>query len=310
MPESVDALVVGSVNMDLMLEVERAPRPGETVLARAGELRPGGKGANQAVAARRLGLDVRFVGLVGDDALGRQLRQGLREEGIDVAALGESAGISGMAAISLTPDGENAITVAAGANARLEPGYVLALPDDAFACRALLLQLEIPLDAALAAARRARRAGASVLLNPSPVPLGGAAELLAATDWLACNRAEAEALTGHRDPGAAAQALLALGPAAVFVTLGARGAIVAAGAETRLAPAPPVAAVDTTGAGDAFMGALAYAICRRGPDPFAAAPLAVAAGAAATRRRGAQAALPYLEELAALGATPKGDRGL
>ncbi len=297
MPDGSDVLVVGSINMDLMLEVAAAPRPGETILARGGELLPGGKGANQAVAARRLGLRVRMAGLVGDDAVGTALRRGLEAEGVLTDTVGAVRGMSGMAAISLTPDGENAITVAQGANAELSPERILALPDAVFACRALLLQLEVPLEAAVAAARRARAAGALVLLNPSP-PGRQLADLLALSHWIVPNRLEAEILTGSRDPSAAARALLALGPEAVFITLGAQGALVVTAAEERLVPAPAVQPVDTTGAGDAFLGALAYGFCH-GRDPFAAAQFAAAAGAAATQRKGAQAALPTLADLEA-----------
>ncbi len=295
MPNGSDVLVVGSINMDLMLEVGAAPRPGETVLARGAALLPGGKGANQAVAARRLGLRVRMAGLVGDDAVGWALRRGLEQEGVLTDTVGEVRGMSGMAAISLTPDGENAITVAPGANRELSPERILALPDAVFACKALLLQLEVPLETAASAARRARAAGAFVLLNPSP-PGRQMADLLALADWLVPNRLEAEILTGSRDPSTAARSLLALGPRAVFVTLGAQGVLVVTGEEERLVPAPKVQPVDTTGAGDAFLGALAYGFCA-GQDPFAAAAFAAAAGAAATRRKGAQAAMPTLAEL-------------
>ena len=295
MPETAEALVVGSINMDLVLEVLAPPRPGETVLARSSALLPGGKGANQAVAASRLGLRVRMVGLVGDDGVGAALRAGLDAEGVLTDSVARTRGMSGMAAITLTPDGENAITVAQGANAALGPEAILALPEEVFACRALLLQLEVPLPTAVAAARRARQHGALVLLNPSP-PRADLGELLALTGWLVPNRLEAEILTGLSEPWAAARALLAHGPQAVFVTLGGEGALVATRQAERLVPAPRVAPVDTTGAGDAFLGALAYAACR-GLDPFAAAGLAVAAGAAATQRRGAQAALPTLRDL-------------
>lgn len=290
-----EALVVGSINMDLVLEVAAPPRPGETVLATASALLPGGKGANQAVAASRLGLKVRMVGLVGDDGVGDSLRAGLAAEGVLIDSVARVAGMSGMAAISLTPDGENAITVAQGANASLSANAILALPDGIFDCQALLLQLEVPLPAAIAAARRARQGGALVLLNPSP-PQADLAELLPLTDWLVPNRLEAELLTGLREPAAAARALLAAGPQAVFVTLGGQGALVVTRDKERLVAAPRVEPVDTTGAGDAFLGALAYAHCR-GMDTFRAAELAVAAGAAATQRRGAQTALPALGDL-------------
>lgn len=295
MPDGSDVLVVGSINMDLVLEVGAPPRPGETILARGAQLLPGGKGANQAVAACRLGLKVRLVGLVGDDAVGAALRQGLDDEGVLTDTVATVRGMSGMAAISLTPDGENAITVAQGANANLSAERILRLPDEVFACQALLLQLEVPLAAALAAARRARAAGALVLLNPSPPP-GELGELLALSDWVVPNRLEAQTLTGIPDPLAAGRALLSQGPQAVLITLGAEGALVVTRETERLVAAPQVRPIDTTGAGDAFLGALGYAACK-GQDPFTAATFAVAAGAAATQRKGAQAALPTLADL-------------
>ena len=294
MPEH-DILVVGSINMDLVLEVAAPPRPGETVLARKAELLPGGKGANQAVAASRLGSRVRMVGMVGEDAIGVALRQGLAAEGILTDTVDTAPGMSGMAAISLTPDGENAITVAQGANGELAAARILALPDELFACKALLVQLEVPLAAVAAAARRARAQGAIILLNPSP-PRQDLEETVGLSQWLVPNRLEATLLTGIADPAAAGRALRAQGPEVVCVTLGAEGALVVTRGEERQIAAPKVQAVDTTGAGDAFMGALAVALCE-GRDPFGAAEFAVAAGALATRRKGAQAALPTREEL-------------
>ncbi len=299
MPERSDVLVVGSINMDLILEVAAPPAPGETVLARRAELLPGGKGANQAVAARRLGLEVRMAGLVGDDAVGAALRRGLEREDVLTDTVEAVEGMSGMAAISLTPDGENAITVAQGANHELSAERVLALPDGVFLSKVLLLQLEVPRSAALAAARRARAAGARVLLNPSP-PQRDLGELLALAHWVVPNRIEAEILTGSADPREAGRRLLAQGPEVVCITLGAEGALVLTRQEERQVGAPRVTPVDTTGAGDAFLGALAYAVCQ-GRDPFAAAAFAASAGAAATQRRGAQTALPTLSDLELLG---------
>ena len=299
MLERAQALVVGSINMDLVLQVAAPPRPGETILARHAELLPGGKGANQAVAASRLGLKVRMAGLVGDDAVGSALREGLGREGVLTDTVAFATGMSGMAAITVTPDGENAITVAQGANGELTPAFVEGLPEEVFVCQALLLQLEIPVAAAALAARRAKTGGAQVLLNPSP-PREETRELLPLSAWVVPNRLEAELLTGLADPAAAARAILRQGPQAVFVTLGAEGALIVTRDGERQVAAPEVRPVDTTGAGDAFLGALAYALCQ-GLDAFAAASLATVAGAAATQRRGAQAALPTLHDLRALG---------
>ncbi len=302
MPE-LHALVVGSLNMDLLLSVARPPAPGETLLAQAAELQPGGKGANQAVAARRLGISVRMLGRVGSDALGDGLLAALGREGVLTDAVLRSSGISGMASVSLTPGGENAIVVAQGANRELSAQDVLDLPAERFASRVLLAQLEVPLAAVEAALRRGRELGATTILNPAPAPKGGLpAELLRAADWLVPNEVEAAGLTGEAQPESAARALLKMGPHAVIVTLGARGALVATERETRRIAAPKVEAVDTTGAGDTFLGALAYWVVRHGEDPFGAAALGVVAGSLSTLRRGAQAGMPTAEELRAAGA--------
>ena len=302
MPE-LEALVVGSLNMDLLLSVLRPPAPGETLLAQAAELQPGGKGANQAVAARRLGLSVGMVGRVGRDALGDALVAALEREGIDTTDVLRTSGVSGMASISLTPDGENAITVAQGANALLSAQDVLAISEERFGCSVLVAQLEVPLLAVAAALQRGKALGATTILNPAPVPAEGLPEgFLRSVDWLVPNELEAAALSGEREPGQAAKVLLEMGPRAVIITMGSRGALVAAQGETRHIAAPQVRVVDTTGAGDTFLGALAYWVARHGEDPFGAAALAVRAGALSTQQRGAQAGMPTAAALREAGA--------
>jgi ribokinase len=295
--------VLGSLNTDISLPVPHLPGPGETVLAAAAAtFGAGGKGANQAVAAARLGAAARMVGCCGDDEFGARLRAGLAAEGIGVAGLRTVPGVaSGLALITVDPAGENSIAVAAGANGQAGDAEVTA----AFAerCDVLVLSAEIPAPVLGAALRRARAEGVRTLLNLAPVP-GGAAGLLAeCPDWLVVNEQEAAVLAGPAPDGAprpggaapasgvAAALAAALGGGHVVVTLGAAGAVLAGPSGTAAVPGFRVTAVDTVGAGDAFVGALAVALAG-GLDPAAAVTAACAAGAAAATRRGAQAALP------------------
>ncbi|MEV1206432.1 ribokinase, partial [Microbispora rosea] len=251
--------VFGSANMDLVAYVAQAPKPGETITGREFRTIPGGKGANQAIAAARAGADVAFLGAVGDDAFGPGLRAALAEAGVDTAGLRVVPGPSGVAHIVVQDGGDNSIIVVPGANGAVtgpagRDAEVIARSG------ALLLQLELPMDAVVAAARTSRAAAsrAEVILTPAPAaPLP--AELLEAVDLIVPNEHEAAALTGRDDPGDALEALLDLVPEAV-VTLGVRGALYGSRDGTRLhEPAVPVRAVDTTAAGDTFAGALAVA---------------------------------------------------
>jgi ribokinase len=323
--------VLGSLNTDISLLVPHLPGPGETVLAAAAALfGAGGKGANQAVAAARLGAAVRMTGCCGDDEFGARLRAGLVAEGIGVTGLRAVPGVaSGLALITVDPAGENSIAVAAGANGLAGDAEVAA----AFAqpCDVLVLSAEIPAPALGAALRRARAEGVAVVLNLAPVPEGAAGLLAERPDWLVVNAQEAAALAGQLPEAAAAGAPAgapaggragagpldetALGRAAaaglaagtggghVVVTLGAAGAVLAGPSGTAAVPGFRVTAVDTVGAGDAFVGALAVALAG-GLDPATAVTAACAAGAAAATRRGAQAALPGpADVLAATGFT-------
>lgn len=293
-------VVVGSANADLVVSVPRRPGAGETVLG--GELVtiPGGKGANQAVAAARLGASTSFVGRVGDDAHGRLLLESLRSAGVDVALVEVGSEPTGVAIIFLTPDGDNSIVVAPGGNGALTPDHVLTAP--VTAADVLLLQGEIAPATNLAAAAASR---GRVLLNlaPSgPVP----AELLQRTDILVVNEHEAADLLGAsgrsgasgapEDPAEAAARLRDLGPTAVVITLGAVGAIAVDGAGTYRAGSPQVPVVDTTGAGDAFTGALGWRLAA-GDDLPAALSVAVRVGALAVTRAGAQPSFPSVAEL-------------
>ncbi|WP_307796949.1 ribokinase [Actinomadura barringtoniae] len=296
-----EVVVVGSVNADLVVSVDRRPAPGETVLGSDLATYPGGKGANQAVAAARLGGRVGILARIGDDGHGELLRSALEEAGVDLAHLLVSGGPSGVALITVGPDGDNSIIVSPGANARLEPGDV---PAEALAGAAVVsFQLEIPLPTVEAAARAAAEGGARVVLNLSPaaaVP----DEVLALCDPLVVNEHEAAFLLGHDGapgvPEAMARDLLDRGPRSVVITLGAQGALVADSSGVHEVPSPKVEAVDTTGAGDAFTAALCLRLAR-GDALADAARFAARVGAAAVRKPGAQSSYPSVgEDLPAL----------
>jgi ribokinase len=276
--------VVGSINLDLVVRVERHPAPGETVVGGDRSELPGGKGANQAVAAARLGAEVALVGRVGADEPGRRLRDGLAAEGVDVAHVREDPDApSGMALIAVDPAGENTIVVSPGANARVDAGDVAAARELLAGAAVTLVQHEVS-PGAVAAAIAA--AGGTVVLNPAPARALGANPV----DVLVPNRGELATLVGRDgDPEQLARALD--GPRAVVVTLGAQGALVVEGARAERIAAPPVTAVDTTGAGDAFCGALAQALAD-GAALVEAARWAVRAAAESVTRPGAQGGLP------------------
>jgi ribokinase len=285
-------VVVGSLNLDVILQVDRPVRPGETIAARRVQRLPGGKGANQAAAAAAAGARVAMLGAVGDDSAGIHLIEDLRGRGVRTGAVRTMAGVStGTAYITVTPDGENTIVLDPGANALVDAAAVQAAWPALPAAGVLLSLLEIPLGAVTAAVRLAAGTGLRpvVTLAPAqPVP----AELLAGLDPLLVNEHEAAFLLDADsigdDPPGAARELLRLGPAAAVVTLGAAGAAVADRGGVRLLPAEPVdKVVDTTGAGDAFAGALAAALCRAA-DLDAAVAAGLHAGAAAVQRPGAR----------------------
>lgn len=295
-------IVVGSLNMDLVIRTPRLPLPGETLSGGPFATYPGGKGANQAVAAARLGAAVTMVGRVGDDAFGGELRAGLIHAGIDAAqVLATPGAATGVALITVEQGGQNTIVIAPGANAAVGPADIEAAAGAIGAARTLLLQLEIPLPAITRAAQIARAAGATVILNPAPAPAGPLpAELLACVDYLIPNEIEAAALLGAPLPGdplAAARAIRErTGVGAALITLGARGAAVASADLAYAQPAFPVDAVDATAAGDAFIGGFAAALAG-GRRPAEALRWGCAAGALAATRMGAQASLPNLSEL-------------
>jgi ribokinase len=294
---TVAVVVVGSVNADLVVSVRRLPRPGETVTGGTFARHGGGKGANQAVAAARAGAQVALVGAVGADDLGDEALRELAAEGVDVSAVARLDGVAtGVAAIVVDEAGENQIAVASGANAALAGEAVeRALRGLPAAPRAVLLGHEVPEAAVVAGLVAARAAGATAVLNPAPArPLPADLDGVILTP----NADEAGELTGEQDPRAAAEALAARTGAPVLVTLGADGALLLDGGRGDRMPAPDVAVVDTTGAGDAVNGALAAELAagRRIGD---AARFAIAAAALSTRAAGARAGMPRRDEVVA-----------
>jgi ribokinase len=299
-----DVFVAGSINQDFVLSVERRPAPGETVTDARLATHNGGKGANQAAAAALLGASVAFLGCVGDDGFGGPLVRSLADKGVDTGLMREVPGSStGAAFITVTPDGENAITVAPGANRRLTAEDVDEASESIGDAKVLVAQMEIPLEVVLRAVEVAAASGTRVLLNLAP-PFEVPRALLEKLDPLVINEHEAAFLLGERVEGVdgtldAAPRLLALGPGSVVVTLGEDGAVFSDGESAQHLTAPKVEVVDTTGAGDAFVGALAAKLAGDASLEDAAA-YAVRAGAAAVTEAGAQGALPTPDVVEAL----------
>jgi ribokinase len=284
-----------------MIAVARLPQSGETVTDGALLVNHGGKGANQAVAARRLGADVRLIGCVGEDASGREVRAALGAEGVGTAGLmASAAAATGTALIIVDREGRNQIAVAPGANRALTPEHLRGRGDDFAWAEVVVVSCEVPLVTVRAALELARGRGIATILNPAPVPDAGL-DFLDLVEYLTPNAGEAARLSNVRgdDDAAlarAAEALRARGARCVLVTLGERGVLACSGGEPRRVPAPSVAAVDTTAAGDAFNGALAVALTEGRALP-AALRFANAAAAIACTRRGAQASLPTRHEV-------------
>lgn len=296
-------VVVGSSNTDMVIKSQRLPLPGETLLGGTFLMNPGGKGANQAVAAARLGGRVAFVCKTGSDLFGDQSEALYRAEGIDTAhVLRDDQAPSGVALITVDGSGENCIVVAPGANDLLTAEDIdraEGLFDEA---ALLVMQLEIPLPTVAHAARMARRKGVRVLLNPAPAPVQPLApELLADVDILVPNHTEAELMSGIRvtdweSAERAAAAIRAQGVPTVLVTLGALGVAVCDAGRFVRVPAVKVDAVDTTAAGDTFCGALAVGLCE-GMELERAAAFATRAAAVSVTRMGAQTSVPLRSEL-------------
>lgn len=297
-----NVVVVGSLNMDLVTRAQRLPRGGETLVGESFVTVPGGKGANQAVAAARLGAQVAMVGCVGDDAYGQQLRQALADEQIDCQAVSIAAGVSsGVALIVVDAASQNAIVIVAGGNGQLLPESVQRFDALLQNAEVIICQLEVPMATVAYTLERGRALGKTVILNPAPVSGPLPVEWFANIDYLIPNESEAEALSGLPvndldSARAAATRLLGMGVGKVIVTLGAQGALFADGQGFRHFSAPVVQPLDTTAAGDTFVGGFAAALAR-GEQEGAAIAFGQRAAALSVTRAGAQPSIPHLAEL-------------
>ena len=296
--------VLGGINMDLVTLSPRFPEAGETVLGSRFLTYPGGKGANQAVAAARLGAQVRMIGRVGDDAFGGQLLDSLRSRGVDVSGVGIEPGCgSGVAVINIDASGQNRIVQIPGANGACVEKEVESARAALVEASVLMLQLEVSIEVSLAAAREAGSMNKVVILDPAPArPL--AEELYRYCSYITPNETEAQALVGFPvEDGSsarrAAEALLDRGAGCAIIKMGAQGSYYATRGVARRLPAHQVEAVDTVAAGDAFNGALAVALAE-GLGLDEAMRWAMAAGALAVTKMGAQDAVPRREEVESL----------
>jgi ribokinase len=294
-------LVVGSLNTDLVVRAPRFPRPGETISGEDLQIIPGGKGANQSVAAARQGASVAMVGRVGKDSFGPELIGNLERNQVDAAHVQiDSGSATGTATIIVDANGQNSIVLSPGGNGRVTPADVKDISFSAY--KLLLLQLEIPIEAVLAAAQRAKEKGVRVLLNPAPardLP----EELISLPDFIVPNEGELSLLTNQpvndlASAEGAAKSLLARGAQIVIVTLGANGALIVNNEITKHIPAFRVDVVDTTAAGDAFIGGFASALLGN-KSLEEAVRYGCACGALAATRFGAQPSLPTKEEVEA-----------
>jgi ribokinase len=285
-------VIVGSVTMDLVTRARQIPRIGETLIGTGFETTPGGKGANQAVAAARLGYPVKMVGMVGDDAYGPALLENLDRAGVDTAAMEQVAGASGLAPIFLAESGENAIIVVPGANSKMDPTAVNRHSALIRSAGMVLCQLELPIETVSHVLALCAEAGVPVMLDPAPAA-SLPDQFWSQVAWFTPNETEAAFYLGiDSKPQDAAKQLLARGLRGVALKRGGDGAYIAvAGGKAAWVPPFPVDAVDTVGAGDCFNGAFAVALLE-GNDPWAAARFASAAAAISVTRKGAQVSMP------------------
>jgi ribokinase len=297
-------VVFGSINMDLVVRTPRLPAPAETITGHEFFTAPGGKGANQAVAVARLGAPTKMVGRVGGDAFGQELRQNLTAAGVDVSPVFTDAEVSsGVAVIAVDDNAQNNIIIVPGANGRVGADDIDRLEAHLAGAKVLLLQLEIPLEAVVAAARLAHQRQITVVLDPAPA-LELPAELYSLVDIITPNEVEAGHLVGvavknHADAVGAAKMLFTLGAKRVIVKMGALGVVYAeAESEPVFVPAFEINAVDTVAAGDAFNGGLAAALVA-GHDLPAALRWGAAAGALSATKKGAQPSMPTRSEFEA-----------
>lgn len=289
-------VVIGSSNTDMTIKGDRLPKPGETVLGGEFRMGPGGKGANQAVAAQRLGADVSFICKVGRDIFGDNAIAGYQKEGIDCSRILRSDKASGTALILVDGNAENCIAVAPGANADLTPEDVDSVADVIRSADYLILQLEIPVESVLRAAKIAHEAGVYVILNPAPachLP----DELFGYISLITPNQTESALLSGVGDNlDAAVEKLMQLGVKDVVVTLGSKGSLVISEGTRTLVPSLKVKAVDTTAAGDTFCGALCVALSE-GCSLVDAAGFATKASALTVQKMGAQDSIPFRSDI-------------
>ena len=289
-------VVIGSSNTDMTIKGDRLPKPGETVLGGEFRMGPGGKGANQAVAARRLGADVSFICKVGRDIFGDNAISGYQKEGIDCSRILRSDKASGTALILVDGNAENCIAVAPGANADLTPEDVDSVADVIRSADYLILQLEIPVESVLRAAKIAHEAGVYVILNPAPachLP----EELFGYISLITPNQTGSALLSGVEDNlDAAVERLMQLGVKDVVVTLGSKGSLVISEGAKTLVPSLKVKAVDTTAAGDTFCGALCVALSE-GCSLVDAAGFATKASALTVQKMGAQDSIPFRSDI-------------
>lgn len=301
--------VVGSVNMDLVFRTPRMPAVGETLHGHEFRQIPGGKGANQAVAAARQGADVRFIGAVGDDGFGDFSQQSLSADGISLTHLSRIPGVAtGVAGILVEDNGSNSIVLAAGANASLTPAHIDAAAADIRSAQILLCQLETPLNTVTQAIATARAAGVRVILNPAPAQ-DLSPELLAQVDYLILNETEAGQLSGiavtdNTSAQAASEKLLSMGVGQVLLTMGGHGAQITQAGLSQFIPAIRVDVVDTTAAGDTFVGAFAVGIAN-GLSLLEASQEAQYTAALTVTKLGAQTSIPQRAEVLAFMAARK-----
>jgi ribokinase len=291
-------IVVGSINLDMVIQTPRAPEAGETIVGRTLSYVPGGKGANQAVAAARLGGQVTMIGRVGDDPFSRPMCENLTSNGVAASHVRATAETStGVAVILLEDNGENRIVLAQGANGALRPEDVDAAADVFQGAACILLQNEVPLETTVRAARLGREAGALVVWSPAPAPESLPPELPSLVDLVLPNETEAAMLSGVAgSPGSMAEGLLQKGFRTALITLGSRGSLWAGEDEHFETPAIEVEVVDTTAAGDTFAGAVAVALAEGMPPREAVRFASVAAGLSVTRL-GAQNGMPSREQV-------------
>ncbi len=294
--------VIGSLNMDIVVETQAMPKKGETISGKSISYLPGGKGANQAVAAGKLGGDVVMVGAAGDDASGQALKDSLSQAGVDLAGVETLSGVpTGQAFITVDGNGDNAIIIIAGANGQVTAELVKKHEELIEAADIIVMQLEIPLETVRSVKEMAKKLGKTVIIDPAPALAGIPDGFWSGVDYMKPNETEIEILTGRKcttneEIIAAARSLIDAGVHNVLVSLGSRGCLWVTGQNAEFYPSEKVEAVDTTAAGDCFIGAFAEALSEERPVPEAIV-FAQHAAAFSVRHKGAQASLPSRKDI-------------